>query len=68
MTILTLGQLSILQSLNEGDNPLFQAPEADLVYFDRDVARLLSLDLIVGNGSAFTLTTSGRDACGARAR
>jgi hypothetical protein len=60
MTTLTIGQLSILQSLREGDNPIFRAPDAELIYFDRDVSHLLCLDLLVGNSNAFTLTAAGR--------
>jgi hypothetical protein len=56
---LTHGQLSILHSLRDGDDPLLRAPDHELIYFERDLAVLAAMGLIERNGPLQALTLAG---------
>jgi hypothetical protein len=58
---LSCGELSILHSLRDGDDPILRVPESELVFFSRDVARLLHRGLIERSGQRFALTIDGLD-------
>jgi hypothetical protein len=57
----SIGQLSILHSLRDGDDPILGAPVSELVFFDRDIEHLLALELIQRSGRLIALTLAGLD-------
>ena len=61
---LSCGELSILHSLRDGDDPILRVPEPELVFFSRDVARLLHRGMIQRSGQRFGLTIAGLDELG----
>lgn len=58
---LTEGQLSILHSLHDGDDPILRAPDADLIYYVRDVRLLVDEGLIRPQGKGHVLTSAARE-------
>ena len=64
---LTYGQLSILQSLLDGDDPLLRAPDEALIFYERDLAHLSSLGLLERSGRCLRLTRGGHGALQSRA-
>jgi len=58
---LSIGQLSILHSLRDGDDPILRAPVSELIFFERDVQQLLALALIQRSGRLIALTLAGID-------
>ena len=58
---LSIGQLSILHSLRDGDDPILRAPVSELIFFERDVQQLLALGLIQRSGRLIALTLDGID-------
>jgi hypothetical protein len=58
---LSIGQLSILHSLRDGDDPILRAPVSELIFFDRDFGQLLALGLIQRSGRLPALTLAGID-------
>ena len=58
---LSCGELSILHSLRDGDDPILRVPESELVFFSRDLASLLHRGMIQRSGQRFALTIDGLD-------
>ena len=58
---LTFGQVSILQNLRDGENPLLRASDLELIFFDHDMAQLAHLGYILKSGNVYALTLEGLD-------
>ena len=56
---ITSGQLSILHSLRDGDDPLMRVAEDDLIFYQRDVGVLANLGLVDREGRRLLLTPLG---------
>lgn len=55
----SIGELSILHSLRDGDAPLLRVPESELIYFTRDVAHLVLRGMVAQTGQQLALTLAG---------